>query len=82
MTEEEPYFDQNPETGRIRRKYSNSAFIDAVIEHSPSSTSEVAESVGCSSDNAYRRLKKLESHGKIRSKRVGSSLVWLPANHE
>lgn len=77
---DEPYFDQNDETGKIRRKYPDSAFIDAVSEHTPASTSEVAQSVGCSTDNAYRRLKRLEGAGEVQSKMVGNSLTWLPTD--
>lgn len=77
---DDSYFDQDDESGQIRRKYSDNAFIEAVSEHMPASTDEVAQSVGCSSDNAYRRLKRLEEAGEIRSKMVGNSLTWMPAD--
>lgn len=78
MTEDVPYFEQDEETGQILQKYSDSKFIEVVKERTPASTSEVAEGVGCSSDNAYRRLKRLEEERGVRSKKVGNSLIWFP----
>lgn len=77
MAEDTPYFEQEEETGQITQKYPDSAFIQAVEEHSPASTSEVGDAVGCSSDNAYRRLKALEEAGKVKSKMAGNSLIWF-----
>ena len=77
MCDHGPYFQQDEDTGRITEKYADSAFVEAVDEHSPASTSEIAETVGCSRDNAYRRLKRLENAEDIRSKYVGNSLIWL-----
>jgi len=78
MSDDSPYFEQDKETGKIRKQYADEQFIDVVKNSSPASTSEVAEGVGCSSDNAYRRLKSLEEAGQIRSKMAGNSLIWLP----
>ncbi|SFC63287.1 hypothetical protein SAMN05444422_112108 [Halobiforma haloterrestris] len=80
MTEDSPYFNQDSETGKITQKYPDEAFIQAVKEQSLASTSEVGEVVGCSSDNAYRRLKSLEDAGKVESKKAGQSLVWYLPN--
>ena len=77
MVDDTPYFEQDEETGQITQEYPDSAFIKAVAEHSPASTSEVGEAVGCSSDNAYRRLKALEEDGKMKSKMAGNSLIWF-----
>jgi predicted transcriptional regulator len=77
MPEDPPYFQQDDKTGKITEKFTNQQFIDAVREHSPASTSEVGETVGCSSDNAYRRLKTLEEEGKLESKMAGNSLIWF-----
>lgn len=80
MTEESPYFEQNQDTGEIKQKYSDSSFLNAVSEQSPASTREVGEAVGCSTDNAYRRLKALEEAGDVRSKMAGNSLIWFLAD--
>jgi predicted transcriptional regulator len=77
MTEDSPYFEQDKNTGRITQEYPDSAFLEAVEDLSPASTSEVGEAVGCSADNAYRRLKTLEESGEIQSKMAGNSLIWF-----
>lgn len=77
MSDDTPYFEQDKATGKITRQYSDEEFIEVVKDSSPASTSEVAEGVGCSSDNAYRRLKELEEAGEIDSKMAGNSLIWL-----
>lgn len=79
MSDDAPYFEQNNETGKISQQYSDEQFIEVVKNSSPASTSEVAEGVGCSSDNAYRRLKTLEEAGAIDSKMAGNSLTWFTA---
>ena len=73
-----PYFEQDEETGKISQQYSDEQFIEVVKNSAPASTSEVAEGVGCSSDNAYRRLKSLEEADRIDSKMAGNSLIWFP----
>jgi hypothetical protein len=78
MSDDPPYFEQENESGKIRKKYPDSDFVQAVSELSPASTSEVGEAVGCSADNAYRRLKALEEAGKVESKMAGNSLIWFP----
>ena len=78
MSDDVPYFEQDEETGKISQQYSDEQFIEVVKNSAPASTSEVAEGVGCSSDNAYRRLKSLEEVGKIDSKMAGNSLIWFP----
>jgi len=78
MSEDAPYFEQDKETGQIAQKYPDERFIEVVKERSPASTSEVAEGVGCSSDNAYRRLKALEQANRVESNMAGNSLIWFP----
>jgi len=79
MIDDSDYFEQDENTGQIKQKYPDSVFIEAVRDYAPASTSEVGESVGCSLENAYRRLKQLENEGKIESKMAGNSLIWVPA---
>jgi predicted ArsR family transcriptional regulator len=78
MSDDGPYFEQDKETGKIAQQYTNEQFIEVVKDSAPASTSEVAEGVGCSSDNAYRRLKALEEAGEVESKMAGNSLIWFP----
>ncbi len=52
-------------------------YLEAVREHEPAATSEVAEAVGVTRQGADYRLRKLEEDGLVRSKMVGNSLVWF-----
>lgn len=77
MTE---YFEQDQESGKIEERYPDQEFLDAVEDHEPASTSEVADAVGCSRRNALNRLNTLEDADQIRSKDVGRSFVWFLAD--
>ena len=74
MTE---YFEQDRESGKIEEYYPDQEFLNAVGEHDPASTSEVADAVGCTRRNALNRLKTLDDAGQIKSKDAGGSFVWL-----
>lgn len=69
--------DRDPDTGRIREQFPDEAFLNAVQEHEPASTQEVADEVGCTRRNADVRLRNLEEEGLVESKMVGNSLVWM-----
>lgn len=62
------------EDGRI--EYPQSAFVDAVENHNDPTTTDVAESIGCSQQVAHYRLEKLEEEGKVASRKVGRARVW------
>lgn len=57
--------------------FSEEEYLDAVQDHSPASTKEVANAVGVTRQGADYRLRELEEDGKVRSKMVGNSLVWM-----
>ena len=69
---------RNDETGQYGKEYPNEAFLEAVQEHEPAATSEVAEAVGIARRNAHYRLEKLADAGRVTKKKVGNSLVWSP----
>lgn len=71
------YFDVDDDTGQIAEKYPDSAFLQAVDELEPASTSEVAGAVGCTRRNADIRLRKLADAGKVKNKKIGNSLSWM-----
>jgi DNA-binding Lrp family transcriptional regulator len=71
------YFEQDRESGKIEERYPDQEFLNAVEEHDPASTSEVADAVGCTRRNALNRLKTLEDGGQIKAKDAGGSFVWL-----
>lgn len=52
-------------------------YLDAVREHEPAATREVAEAVGVTRQGADYRLKRLEDKGLVRSKKIGRELVWM-----
>lgn len=57
-------------------------YLDAVRQHSPASTREVAEAVGVTRQGADYRLRQLREEGKVRSKTVGRELIWMLATED
>lgn len=68
--------DERDATGRYAQQYPDEAFVNVVEAREPAGTSEIAEAVGCTTQNADYRLKRLERDGSVSSKKVGGSLVW------
>jgi len=66
---------QRDDHGRFAPEYTDEEFLDAVRRHNPAGTSEVAEAVGCTTQNADYRLRQLEDMARVESKKVGRSLV-------
>lgn len=70
-------------SGKYRDVYSDHEFLHAIRSRGGlAGTSEVAGSVGCTSRHALNRLRELETDGKISSRDVGRSLVWLLSEGE
>lgn len=63
-------------------RYSDEVYIDAVREHEPAATSEVAEAVGVARQSADYRLRQLQDDGKVESKKIGNSLAWSVVGDE
>jgi len=57
-------------------------YFEAIQDNSPASTSEIAENVGVTRQGADYRLRQLEENGKVASKMVGNSLIWMLAEDE
>jgi len=57
----------------------DSEVLDAVRDSEPAATKEVAEALGIVRQSADYRLRRLEEDGRVRSKMVGNSLVWMVA---
>jgi predicted transcriptional regulator len=68
------------ERGQFAPEYADEGFLDAVRAHEPAGTSEVADAVGCTTQNADYRLRQLRDAGYVESKKVGRSLVWTLAD--
>lgn len=60
----------------VAGRHSDEEYLDAVREHQPAATSEVAAAVGVARQSADYRLRQLEDDGKVTSKRIGNSLAW------
>ena len=69
--------ERDSESGKLTEQYTDEEFLEAVEEHEPASTSEVADTVGCSRRNADVRLRQLENEGVVKSKMAGNSLIWI-----
>lgn len=68
--------EREKDTGKFTTQYQRKDFVNALEEEDFLSTSDVAEIVGCTQNLAYRRLKKLEKEGEVKSKEIGRSLAW------
>ena len=74
--------DRDEYSGRFTREYSDEDFLKAVEELKSSSTSDVADYLGCSSDLAYRRLTELAEDGRIGSEKVAGNYRWFPSDED
>lgn len=68
---------ERDEQGRVEPRREDDEVIDAVCEHEPAATKEVAEELDMARQSADYRLRKLEDEGRVESKMVGNSLVWM-----
>lgn len=68
--------DRDEESGKFTEEYPPQEFLEALAELGPSGTTDISDYVGCDRRTAYLKLKSLEEKEKIRSKKVGSSLLW------
>jgi hypothetical protein len=72
--------DRDEYSGRFTCEYSDEDFIQAVADLGSSSTSDVAEYLGCSSDLAYRRLTELAEDERVDSEKVAGNYRWFIEN--
>ena len=70
------------EQGSADMVHDEEEYLDAIREHSPASTKEIADAVGVTRQGADYRLRKLEQDNKVTAKMVGNSLVWMVADNE
>jgi uncharacterized membrane protein len=70
--------ERDDDTGQYTDEYPEEAFLDAITNSDQMlGTGEIAESVGCAHDTAYKRLKKLEKNDVVGSQKVGNTIVWF-----
>jgi len=69
---------RDDDSGEYTKTYSDSDFIDAIKENdSMASTSKISDAVGCTHRTAYTRLQNLEEEGRVQSRKIGNSLLWI-----
>lgn len=64
------------EDGRISKTRTDREVLDAVEEHQPAGTADVAEALGVTRQAADYRLRRLREDGRVDGKKVGGSLIW------
>ena len=70
--------ERDEESGKYTDTYADDEFLAALRdEDGVAGTSSLADAVGCTSRHALNRLRELEDAGKVTSKDVGRSLVWM-----
>lgn len=65
--------------GHFQPEHDDREFLTAVATHEPAGTTEIAEAVGVTRQNADKRLRRLEEAGTVTSKKIGNSLAWMLA---
>jgi len=68
--------ERDEETGKYTTQYQREDFLRVLDQDDFLSTNDIAESVGCTQNLAYRRLKDLEKEGEVKSTTIGRSLAW------
>jgi CRP-like cAMP-binding protein len=67
---------RDAETGRYDETYPPETFVEAIADLGASSTTEIAEHVGCDRRTAYVKLTGLRDDGEVSSRKVGQTLLW------
>lgn len=60
-----------------RREFTDTDLLDAVSDHAPASTQEIAETVGATRQGVDRRLKRLADEGRVQRKQIAKVQVWF-----
>ncbi|MFC5973405.1 winged helix-turn-helix domain-containing protein [Halomarina salina] len=64
------------EGGQFEPEHTDEDVLEAVREHAPAGTQEVAGELGIARQSADYRLRRLLEEGRVSKKKVGNSLVW------
>jgi predicted ArsR family transcriptional regulator len=64
------------ETGLYASQYSTDTIIETLERGDVVGTQDVADALGCVYDTAYKRLRKLEDEGRVRSQKVANTRIW------
>ena len=56
--------------------YDESEYLDAIRQHTPATTKEIADAVGVTRQGADYRLRKMREDGLVKGDLVGNTLIW------
>lgn len=62
--------------GHFQREHRDREYLEAVADHEPAGTAEIADVIGVTRQSADQRLRALKDEGKLSSKKIGNSLAW------
>lgn len=68
------------DSGEFESDITTADVLDAVDQHAPAGTREVADELGMTRQGATYRLRQLAEAGAVSSKKVGGTLVWSVAD--
>lgn len=72
---------RDADTGQYSEKYPPEMFVDAIrADGGATGTQDVADTVGCSYETAYKKLHKLADDGAIVRRKVGNVNLWVVDN--
>ena len=73
---------ERDERGRYASDHTDADVLNAVREHDPAGTSEIAEQLDIARQSADQRLRKLADAGRVHRKKIGAVAVWWLADEE
>lgn len=62
--------------GVFTETYPPEDFITALKTLGETGTSDIADHINCSYETAYKKLRALEDHGHITSRKIGNTRIW------
>lgn len=71
---------ERDDEGKFTKKVTDKELINTIKNQDLPSTTDIAKKVGMDQSNAYRRLKKLEEQNKVKSEKIGQTLIWKTTN--
>lgn len=70
-------YDEHDESGRFKRQYTGEQVVGTLEDRGEAaSTSEVADTLGCSRRLALLRLRELEGDDRVSAREVGNTYLW------
>ena len=78
-----PGAERDDDSGQYTETYPPEEFLAAIADaDGMAGTQDVADSVGCSYETAYKKLRGLEDEDTIESQKVANARAWLLVDDE